>query len=72
MKQATVIEVTIPVRSETLPDIKADGTYELLWEWGGSYVRLIFENADLIHEMMGKVVSLETAKRQAANADVRS
>lgn len=68
MKQQTLIETTIPVRAETLPDIKDDGTYELLWEWSGSYVRLIFESADLIHEMMGKVVALETARRQAQDA----
>ena len=70
MKQQTLIELTIPVRADTLPDIKPDGTYELLWEWGGSYVRLIFESPDLIHEMMGKVVALETARRQAQDAKV--
>ena len=70
MKQQTLIELTIPIRAETLPAIREDGTYELLWEWGGNYVRLLFEKGDLLHETFGKVVALETARRQAADARV--
>ena len=69
MKQQTVIEMNIPGNADTLPDIHPDGRYELLWTLKtGSYVRLIFENGDSIHEMMGKVVAMETARRQEAAA----
>lgn len=68
MRQQTLIELTIPIRAETLPEIKASGEYELMWAWNGNYIRLIFEKSDLIHEMMGKVVALETARRQANDA----
>lgn len=68
MKAQTVVEMLIPTRATAHPEIKEDGTHELLWSWGDSYVRLIFEKSDLIHEMMGKVVSLETARRQAQDA----
>ena len=69
MKQATLIEVTIPVRAEAIPTIREDGTYELLWGWGESYVRLLFEKADLVHEAYGKIIGLETALRQAQKTD---
>ena len=70
MKQQFLIEASIPDNAETLPEIKTDGSYELLWSLkNGSYVRLIFESGAPVHEIYGKLVASETAKRQAEEKD---
>lgn len=69
MKQQTLIEMNVPGNAKCLPDIKPDGTYELLWQLAtGSYVRLIFEDGGPVHEMLSKVVALETSRRHAEAA----
>lgn len=66
MKQQVLFEMNIPASATPLPSIREDGVYELLWEMpNGSYVRLLFEDADTVHNMYGKLAGLEMAKTQS-------
>ncbi len=63
MKQQAMVEMNVPANSEALPTIREDGSCELIWRMKtGSYVRLLFENLDPIHEMVGKLGMLERSK----------
>ena len=73
MKQHLAIEINVPSNTKSLPDIHADGTYELLFRLpNDSYVRLLCENGDPVHEMYAKLVALETARRQESEAHASS
>ena len=69
MKSLCIIEMNVVANAKTVPELLENGRYRLIWlNPGGSYVALTFERGDEIHEMMGKVVALETARRQAQDA----
>ena len=69
MKQQVVFEMNIPSAARPIPSIRTDGCYELLWELpNGSYVRLVFESADTIHETYGRLGSIEMARQQEREA----